>query len=177
MESDMSNKTEVKVPHGKGVEWWKGLAPVQKKALVYHRLTKGDSNPALATEFGISSNSIASLRDKWNKTGKPNPYALVLTGTPTTENAAAVTKPVSPPVETDDVPLQPVESPNVNADSAEKDRAPKVTLGTSTEVNPLECQWPTGSGSGLKVLAICREPAVDGLCEKHRSIARRYLKI
>lgn len=70
-------KTRVAVPRGKGTGWWKTLSAEQKKALVYPRLARGASNPQLSAEFGVTPNSIASLRNKWNLTGKPDTYAAL----------------------------------------------------------------------------------------------------
>ncbi len=71
-------KTLVEVVLGRGTAWWSALSPQQKRALVFTRLEKGESNPGIAADLGITPNSIASLRDKWNKGDKKNPFTLKL---------------------------------------------------------------------------------------------------
>lgn len=72
-------KTLVHVPEGKGVEWWQGLSPDQKKAVVYPRLKIRDSNTGISKDMAITPNSIASMRNKWNAAKKQNPFELVWT--------------------------------------------------------------------------------------------------
>ncbi len=80
METDVAQteKTPIPLPRGTGTQWWKQLSTTQKRALVYPRLKAKEHNKVIAADLGVTPNSIASLRNKWNNEGKPDPYRAVL---------------------------------------------------------------------------------------------------
>ncbi len=71
-------KIKIEVQHGRGLVWWTTLSSEQKSALAYPRLKQKESNKQIADSYGITPNSIASIRNRWNKNGKHNPYELIL---------------------------------------------------------------------------------------------------
>ena len=88
----MTEKTRVRVPRGHGHDWWQGLTPEQKKALVYPRLVETESNKSIGDSYGVTPNSIASLRNKWNDAKKPDPYIPVMIDADDVAPKATVTR-------------------------------------------------------------------------------------
>lgn len=72
-------KVIIEVTAGRGQSWWTALSREQKRALVFPRLKAQESNASIGAAFGVTPNSIASLRDKWNhRFNKQNPFELKL---------------------------------------------------------------------------------------------------
>lgn len=84
-------KREITVPMGKGVSWWQGLSPDQKKSVTFPRLEAGDSNASIGNNFEVTPGSIASMRTKWNNNyHHVNPFILLWA--PTKQASEAVTQ-------------------------------------------------------------------------------------
>ncbi len=168
-----NSKIVTEVTMGRGPEWWTTLSPDQKRALTFPRLQEKESNQAIAEVFGITPNSIASIRNRWNQAKHRNPYTLVIR----TESGELEHIPVEPPrAESNVEPVQPelvpfltesVASLDADIEAQEPESGEALSFEKSASVEA-GCMWPLAKSSSLKAKE-CGEKVVAGFrcCASH----------
>lgn len=175
-------KIVIEVQPGRGSAWWTALSTEQKRALVFPRLIAKESNKAIGETLGITPNSIASLRDRWNKGGHKNPYELVFQQSEesTSPRAIDTSDAPDPPIpeavieEPEPEPVEIIQAvgidnflPVAEPEQSEQD----VPLGPG-------CEWTLSSSRGVKAQE-CGKSVVPGFrcCADHAPLVygKRYL--
>ncbi len=158
---------------GRGPEWWTTLSPDQKRALTYSRLKEKESNQAIADAFGITPNSIASIRNRWNHANHRNPYTLIIR-TESEDAEPETVEPSQPETFVETAPPEPERDfadPIIPLVAVTETFEPETGEASSVEESaPAEagCIWPLAKSSSLKPEE-CGKEVVPGFrcCEQH----------